>query len=94
MFILSQQAYRQYKSSVKDRENVTFEEAQLILNRNIILSDRFDNKHYIRFYYGKLLIFLHKETNIITGVKNHTRHNGVPDKLKKKLLNQMLGIGE
>ena len=94
MFELSDNAYQQYKNSVKDRGNITREQAELILNRNIILSDRFDNKHYIRFYYGKLCIFLHKETKIITGIKNHTQHKGVPDKLKKNLLNQMLGIGE
>lgn len=94
MFELSDNAYQQYKNSVKDRCNITKEQAELILNRNIILSDRFDNKHHIRFYYGKLCIFIHKETKIITGVKNNTRHNKSPDKLKKNLLNQMLGIGE
>lgn len=92
MFELSDNAYQQYKNSVKSRQNITKEEAQLLLNRNIILADEFDNKHYIRFYYGTLCIFLHKETKVITGIKNKTNHKIKPNQLKKALLNEMLNI--
>jgi hypothetical protein len=92
MYKLTNKAYLYYKNNVNNRENVSFEEAQILLNRNIILGDYFKNKGYERIYYRALLIII--KNNEITAIKNRTTHKGKINPLAKKLLNKLMGIGE
>ena len=92
MIKLSERAYKEYRHTVTGRDFTTIEEAEKILNRNILLGDVFENKYYDRIYYGCLLIIVNKDWTEITWVKNRTRHKGKPLKHKKKLLNSIMGI--
>jgi hypothetical protein len=93
MYKLSDKAYEYYKNSVNGRSGISKEDAELVLNRNIILGDFFPHKNFTHIYYGKLRMTINIPTQTILYVKNKTQHKGNPSQVKKKLLNEIMGIG-
>ena len=92
MIKLSQKAYNDYRNNVNGSQDVSFEYAEMLLNRNIILGDHFKNKGYDRVYYGCLMMII--KDNTIIHIKNRTSHKGKPSTLAKKILNELMGIGK
>lgn len=92
MITISNKAFECYKNNVHGRKMITIEEAIKILTRNIILADEFKHKNYTHYYYGKLRITVNNDDEIVF-IKNNTNHNGNPNRYKKKLLNEIMGIG-
>lgn len=90
MYKLSDEAFNSYKSTVKGRENVSFETATILLNRNLILGEWFVHKNHSHIYYGKLRMTIKGDT--IMYIKNNTNHNAGINKSKKLLLNEIMGM--
>jgi len=99
-FSLTEKAYMDYISTIKDCSNINYEDAKKKIIRNLLLSNEAHTnrveKHKRLYYYGNLSIGLNTREMSIYFIKNYiqTDYKFKLDIEKRRVLNVIMGIKE